>query len=650
MTEISSAEQYFIELTNRARLDPLGEAYRIGIDLNEGLAPGTLSGEVMQVLSPNDYLSTSSEAHSNWMLAADTFSHSGENGSTPTDRMIAAGYLLEGDWMTGENLAFSGNSVAIDLDAAIEDHYIGLFLSALHRENTLDPYFDEMGLAQVEGTYTMDGVDYDASMLTTNFGHSGTDHYLTGVAYTDYDHDDFYSIGEGRSGVTFLLPGEGSSTGTAAAGGYGLSTNETGQTTVTIDDHGNLMDVDVDFSKGNVKLDLVNGNMILSSADMVLGQNAVSGGLLGAGDLSLTGNAARNDLHGNLGANVIDGGDGSDWLYGEGGDDQIIGGGGHDVIEGGDGADRIWGDSGNDRLDGGNGDDILMGGYGDDTILGGTGNDTATYVGTDNLHIDLGLNDAQDTGQGRDLLLSIENVGSGDGNDTIIGNEEINILLANGGDDFIQGNGGSDRIHGGDGNDRLYGDAGNDILRGEAGNDILMGGQGRDVLNGGDGTDTAIFSGTSNILVDLGAGMSDDGDGVDQLISIENVGTASGNDTLIGDDGANRFWANDGDDLLNGGRGNDLLVGGQGADVFHFELGDGQDVIRDFAAGEDSLSFGASYDDIFASAADAQAFLDQYASYSDAGAYLNFAEDSSIFFVDVTQESGDLELMMADHF
>lgn len=123
-----------------------------------------------------------------------------------------------------------------------------------------------------------------------------------------------------------------------------------------------------------------------------------------------------------------------------------------------------------------------------------------------------------------------------------------------------------------------------------------------------------------------------------------------GNRGNHGNYGTNVIDGGNGSDGLYCEGGDDLLVGGQGADVFHFELGDGQDVIRDFIAGEDHLSFGASYDDIFVSAADAQSFLDQYASYSDAGAYLNFAEDSSIFFVDVTQESGDLELMMAEHF
>src|SRR5258707_11440338 len=39
----SNLEQYEVELINRARANPAAEAARYGIDLNEGLAPGTIS-------------------------------------------------------------------------------------------------------------------------------------------------------------------------------------------------------------------------------------------------------------------------------------------------------------------------------------------------------------------------------------------------------------------------------------------------------------------------------------------------------------------------------------------------------------------------------------------------------------------------------
>lgn len=75
-----------------------------------------------------------------------------------------------------------------------------------------------------------------------------------------------------------------------------------------------------------------------------------------------------------------------------------------------------------------------------------------------------------------DAATTIENVFSGDGNDTIIGNSAANAL------------------DGGRGNDLLYGVAGNDYLDGGAGDDILVGGFGNDSLTGGSGADKFFFN------------------------------------------------------------------------------------------------------------------------------------------------------------
>jgi hypothetical protein len=47
---LTAAEQLQLELINRARLDPVAEAARLGIDLNEGLAAGTISAAAKQPL------------------------------------------------------------------------------------------------------------------------------------------------------------------------------------------------------------------------------------------------------------------------------------------------------------------------------------------------------------------------------------------------------------------------------------------------------------------------------------------------------------------------------------------------------------------------------------------------------------------------
>src|SRR4051794_27486730 len=95
-------EQLMLELINRARLDPQGEADRLGIGLNDGLAPGTLSGSSKAPLATNFYLVDAALGHSKWMIDIDKFAHSGIGDGTPGSRITASGY----QWNTwGENIA-----------------------------------------------------------------------------------------------------------------------------------------------------------------------------------------------------------------------------------------------------------------------------------------------------------------------------------------------------------------------------------------------------------------------------------------------------------------------------------------------------------------------------------------------------------------
>ncbi len=129
MAETTAREQLILELMNRARMDPAGEAQRYGIALNQGLSPGTIDASAKQVLAFNPFLNGAADTHSGWMLSADVFSHSGPGGNSPGDRMKAAGYNFTGSWTWGENIAWSGSTGSLNGDAAAAQHHQNLFLT-----------------------------------------------------------------------------------------------------------------------------------------------------------------------------------------------------------------------------------------------------------------------------------------------------------------------------------------------------------------------------------------------------------------------------------------------------------------------------------------------------------------------------------------
>ena len=384
---LSAAEQYLLELINRGRLDPLAEADRYNVDLNQGLAAGTIGENPLQVLAHNEVLSESSEAHSVWMLENNVFSHTGERGSSAGGRMSDAGYTFTGTWEWAENLAWTGTTGALDLERAISQHHEGLYRSAGHRTNTFASDMREIGLAQVEGTYTTSGNTYNSSMLTENFALSGDDVFVTGVAYRDIDGDHFYSIGEGQSGLVIRAAGTQETTGDT--GGYAVALSPRGTASVSVEmDDQTVATLQMDVTDGNAKLDVVTAADGTVSLNLSVDTNLLTGisnaTLLGAGDLSLFGSAGSNHLTSNDGNNYLHGQRGRDILRGEDGDDDINGGGGKDRlyggkddddITGGGGRDKLFGQSGDDNLDAGRGRDVLRGGSGDDILNGGSGND-----------------------------------------------------------------------------------------------------------------------------------------------------------------------------------------------------------------------------------------------------------------------------------
>lgn len=169
-------------------------------------------------------------------------------------------------------------------------------------------------------------------------------------------------------------------------------------------------------------------------------------------------------------------------------------------IKGIDVAQRIWGGDGHDELNGGALDDEIVGGAGDDLVNGRDGNDRfiedSRANGRDILNGGGGL-DAVDYGaRGEDLVIELceSEVTSGcsngcecepqsgeDGEDDIVVNVEI--VYSGSGNDILRGGPADNYIYAGKGDDQLYGGAGSDVLQGGEGQDEFDGGDDEDICD-----------------------------------------------------------------------------------------------------------------------------------------------------------------------
>ena len=294
--------------------------------------------------------------------------------------------------------------------------------------------------------------------------------------------------------------------------------------------------------------------------------------------------------------------------------DFLTGTAGDDLIDAGIGNDTVNPLAGNDTVYGGEGDDVLIGSAGDDLYDGGTGTDTVDFsAGTDGISIFLANAAAQylSDSQGTDTFVSIENVIGTDHDDVIFGNFAANDLAGGAGNDRIGGRGGDDVMDGGDGVDTLnyY------FATGAVTVDLSAQGAAQ-AVGGTEGTDT--FTNFENVFGtatfddaltgDAGANELSGFGGNDSLYGGDGDDTAyggsgndlleggAGNDSLFGQAGNDAINGGAGDDLINGNGGGDLLTGGAGADTFQYlsvleSLFSNRDIVTDFVAGEDIFDF-----------------------------------------------------------
>ncbi|WP_299288283.1 tandem-95 repeat protein [uncultured Tateyamaria sp.] len=117
------------------------------------------------------------------------------------------------------------------------------------------------------------------------------------------------------------------------------------------------------------------------------------------------------------------------------------------------------------------------------TVSDGTNTDTATV----SIEVSNDFDDAQDGGQGTDLLFG------GRGDDLLSGGSGGDLLFGGRGDDFVSGGSGRDVLFGGSGADTIDGGQDRDTIFGGSGDDVIRGGAGRDALFGGRGSDRFEF-------------------------------------------------------------------------------------------------------------------------------------------------------------
>ncbi|SPF79868.1 calcium-binding protein [Pseudoprimorskyibacter insulae] len=116
-------------------------------------------------------------------------------------------------------------------------------------------------------------------------------------------------------------------------------------------------------------------------------------------------------------------------------------------------------------------------------------------------------------------------------------------------------------------------DGTDDWVRAGSGDDTIVGSRGVDRFDGGEGADTLILNSDDDHVLSLASGYAQNMTGTtrEALIAMENLVSGAGNDTIYGDGDSNLIDAGAGDDLIYGGGGDDTVIGGDGTDTFMFD-------------------------------------------------------------------------------
>ena len=183
-------------------------------------------------------------------------------------------------------------------------------------------------------------------------------------------------------------------------------------------------------------------------------------------------------------------------------------------------------------------------------------------------------------------------VDGGKGNDTLIGGDQGDKLIAGGGSNTLMGAGGNDTLIAGLQADSILGEGGDDTIIPD--NTPTA----DDTLSGGSGFDVVDYSSSTIPVVALVGGNAKGNQANDDILSdIEEIHGSEFADTLT--DSTKhplRIFGGGGNDTLTGGSGNDTLDGGSGLDSLlglggkdHFRTKDGKIDTVDGGSGVDFM-------------------------------------------------------------
>ncbi len=235
-------EQLYLELINRARLNPSAEgailanlkdsevlgAYQgFKIDLSLMQSQFAALGPV-QPLAFNAKLATAAKRHSVDMFNNVFQDHTGSDGSTPATRITDAGYFgsaAENVYANSESTIYGHAGFEVDWGGPASNG--GMQSPSGHRANIHNGLFREVGIAIVSGRNAEPGKvpldEVGPQVVTQDFGTvQNSTPIITGVAYYDLNGNGFYDPGEGIGNVQVTVAGSSFQGVSARSGGFAV--------------------------------------------------------------------------------------------------------------------------------------------------------------------------------------------------------------------------------------------------------------------------------------------------------------------------------------------------------------------------------------------------------------------------------------------